>query len=951
MKSFREFFGEKFFVDKMPLFLHLHEMAVQNDVPRIPVNIDEDDIEFLQQFPATYWTSALRQRYEKLFDRLESLHTKRTGLEFQEIKQAILQAMQTQNWGVLNGRLPDGVIQNAANKFSPENIKRYSKEELDSMAERIAFEKVKSDNDHVEEGGEEEFTFQQRKGKPVTIIANPFLNRLYHKVERTKDQPHDPKSGLQGQGKYGHDLSYPLRGKKGLPHTTRGMKFPTRAQIEERLIDFLNLNQHGVFGDLPNDVDWKPTGHKDTHTVNQHYDKFRKEFESLLKTAEPGTYTGPNGESWPPPGGWQANNDLEKAAKKLARAKTIEYIQQNSLKGPPIPGHKEHPGGIPITPGEGGELNHPPLHLPHQLKPVKVKDDNGQIRVTHMEVPVVKPAHYFRELGTEDSDFEREEDGRLKVGPDGKPIYTVPQDKLRGYDKKYVALEPEEYVKQRPGHKANAAFHFTHNSKGRQYVDKSDIQYDDVYEKIFGGQKKVLLDGLRAVPTDGASGYYEDIIAGILQCYWSAGCGGATGDEKRILSQNVGDVHQIMMMYMLDDLNNQKLLTSSGRKQWVKYKTGSYVQQDLGEGGDTRRKRKLTASARNASLNATKKGADGGTLSYADQLMTKMKDKERLYGSGAAPTSLSSTRGPGGRILQTGQHQFAYSVDGLRGFLKSLETEAQAADAASARARQASLNIQQMNTGVLDALRQGVKDKGFVLSQISSLLKDLYLASGTGEGEVTQIVDGLLKAWIEEEKADTAEKLVSLFEKHPLVVQALSGNVGQVTPDQQGAGMSEDEQEAIEWFQQQLEMMKQKTGMDLQNPQIKSLLLPKEGEQFSVFVQSQVAGEFSGPEQGKIMALIQKEINRLYGAASKPQQTAVAAREITPTAVTQKVNYAAQARDPQWLSSASFNDLLRARKGLLLNRANMSKREFDDAEHAIALQLYALKRQQGQQPQ
>ena len=54
-------------------FKTLYEMARRYDVAKMPVNFDEDDIEFLQQFPHAFWAKASQQRYNMLFDALEKL--------------------------------------------------------------------------------------------------------------------------------------------------------------------------------------------------------------------------------------------------------------------------------------------------------------------------------------------------------------------------------------------------------------------------------------------------------------------------------------------------------------------------------------------------------------------------------------------------------------------------------------------------------------------------------------------------------------------------------------------------------------------------------------------------------------------------------------------------------------------------------------------------------------
>src|ERR1019366_10393811 len=125
----------------------------------------------------------------------------------------------------------------------------------------------------------------------------------------------------------------------------------------------------------------------------------------------------------------------------------------------------------------------------------------------------------------------------------------------------------------------------------------------------------VLLDAKnRLVPTTGA-GFYEDIMRGVLACINSAACGGATSHERAILLQNIEDVHQIIVQAMLADLGNEKLYDRQGRLNYAKSKAANYIQKNQGQGGGTRRLRKLTQAGRDVSLDATTAGKEGGRVS------------------------------------------------------------------------------------------------------------------------------------------------------------------------------------------------------------------------------------------------------------------------------------------------------------------------------------------------
>ncbi len=202
-------------------FKTLYEMARRYDVTKMPVNFDEDDIEFLQQFPHAFWAKASQQRYNMLFDALEKLHHERRGMGHEALAKAIVAAMTTHNWSPLKRLMPDDLVSHMARHLRPGLVREMNPRQIDIEADKLAHEFIKSKTDRVPEHGEADFTFQandfdvaqgkntssQRTRNTVTYVAHPYLNRLYHKLERTKGLPHMPDSGLEGEGKYGYDMA------------------------------------------------------------------------------------------------------------------------------------------------------------------------------------------------------------------------------------------------------------------------------------------------------------------------------------------------------------------------------------------------------------------------------------------------------------------------------------------------------------------------------------------------------------------------------------------------------------------------------------------------------------------------------------------------------------------------------------------------------------------------
>ena len=123
-RTFCDFFQANF-IKEQPFagfrpdhFKMLYE-ARRHDVAKMPVNFDQDDIEFLQQFPHAFWAKASQQRYNMLFDAVEKLHHERREMGHEAIKDAIITAMTAQNWSPLQRNMPDDLVAHMARHFRP----------------------------------------------------------------------------------------------------------------------------------------------------------------------------------------------------------------------------------------------------------------------------------------------------------------------------------------------------------------------------------------------------------------------------------------------------------------------------------------------------------------------------------------------------------------------------------------------------------------------------------------------------------------------------------------------------------------------------------------------------------------------------------------------------------------------------------------------------------------
>lgn len=258
-----------------------NEMAIMGDVIRQPIRLDKDDIEFLYQFPPEIWVQAIRKRYnDDLGEALIARHEKRLGSK-KEIKEAAILAIRA--GGKTRNGFFNKLLREYPQYFDKESIKKMKEhyglkwkkdhkdlsdfefeKALEGAGDAIAYyaiERIHPDAPETTNKNENEKTYYFTFGwKKVTIKAKPFINRLIHKLEKTKGEAHNKKIGLDNKehphGQYGYDLNNPKATVGKLTGGTDGMGFVTNDMAEEAIKDFLNDNYQHYYGKLP-DVDEK----------------------------------------------------------------------------------------------------------------------------------------------------------------------------------------------------------------------------------------------------------------------------------------------------------------------------------------------------------------------------------------------------------------------------------------------------------------------------------------------------------------------------------------------------------------------------------------------------------------------------------------------------------------------------------------------------------------------
>jgi hypothetical protein len=781
MIEFKNYFKEKFYAERA--YEKFQEMASpgvgenKGDVVRRPIHLDKEDINFLNQFPKDLWGAALSQRYEMLHDELSNLHKKRMGMGFKKLESKLKAAMEESfrgnpsAWDDVKDDLSPETLQRLKRFFSKEKANELTSKELKKIiedeADKEAYEEIKAKTDNIEESPEPiDFKF----GKKI-IVAHPYLNRLYHKIERTRGLEHHSTSGLKdfekSHGEYGYDLAHPLvhdfEGEK--KRTTRGSgSWPDKNKSEKVIRNLINLNQHGVFGDLeiPEDAEWRPVVDIKTHKpIKDHWTLEKQERKHFKKIYRELTTSGK----------YAKENEKRNDADRMAKEATMKDAEEGRLLSPAIP--LKNPDGSPVTSASGeplspdsrkfrvedGKIIMPDVYLPHVPKKFVTKDNKGKRVEQDHWVPIVNPAHAFREVGDEESDYEKDETGTRT----GRFNWDSLKDKLTGIpdeegNKRYVKVNADEYHKSGDkGHQAPAAFHLNHNSKGKYFISRADPKYEDLYKKIFGGSKN---GGMNLVK-DKVSGadVYDDFRTGIIRCTGGSKCGGAGSSERSAIRQNISSIHGIIVTHALDNLGNPKLLTSKGRIDYADAFVGTFAQTNLGAG--TRRRRILDAKIKDISRHTT--GAEGGEI--GDSVDDSAVD--RISKMGAAEIGRGKRKLPTIDWLTSGSS--AYNVDAYRKLLTQIQKDAEEADKKEKESKLDPSDIEKISSSILD--------RAEVITTIKELLKKVYSKSRGEEGDegLDKDIDDEIKGWIDD-GANDAAKLVDRFKNHPLVMQHFGNN-------------------------------------------------------------------------------------------------------------------------------------------------------------------------------
>lgn len=649
MNSFREFLFSSMHVDgKGRLFgsrpvssigrLCL-EMANKNDVKRAVVHLDDDDIEFMRQFPHEFWDKALKQRYDMLFRYVKMHQDIRRGVGHDDLKHAIYKALHDQSdeaWNELSRLAGDEADQRHMNRTAIETLRRgyppewsarilqqpNGKSILKNLAEHEAHSHIRLKVPDLPDPPEEaEFKFldttidpetgkrskrKMKHGQFVSYRAKPYLNRLFHKLEQTQGVPHLPSSGLQGVGKYGLDMSDPVNSidydesvpeQKDSPGATAGMTFPTFKQIQHQVHQFMIWNGHRMFGDFDaNDpsIVWKKAKVSDTETVGYVQDKLTSKYrnELIKKVKSDSSFAKELANKYP--GIDREGTRINTEATKLAKEELVKLAKDNKLVGPPVPGIPEKDRSATLD--KNGKIVNPPLYLPGKEETVTL--GNGE-KIKRW-IPLVNPSHHFRQATDEDYKTEEYQD---ENGETKQRKVLKDSERARGHAGNFLKVEDDEFrFGDQQGVKSAGSLTMNQNTEDISHLPEEHPEWREKHDKHFGGQRRVNYVVRRSgekrdyhlLPGE-TMDMYEDFVDGILRCIHTGLCAGATPFDRKVLLQSLPEIHAIIYQTARQNISNKDLETPESRKRYAEKKTGNIAQNNLGAG--TRRQKAYSAEA------------------------------------------------------------------------------------------------------------------------------------------------------------------------------------------------------------------------------------------------------------------------------------------------------------------------------------------------------------------
>jgi hypothetical protein len=615
------------------IYLEMAQMGrgdYHGDVSKKILNFDEDDLDFLNQFDRKLWPAAMAQRWDLLHGTLKKLHDiRKSKIEEGSFVEKISNFLKT---GSSSG-LPPKLIERLKSDHGPipmdtdsrSEFKHVSSTESDpekksqeikakklkiikNIAEDEAFEFIKKQTENLKELGldeEAEFVFpadRRTSRSPTKVKAKPFLNRMYHRLERTEGESHIDGSENSGTGIYGYDLSHPkeIVGEEGKTtrKTTRGTNWVGDSQWSIDLKDYLQHTSHGHLGwhRDAHDAEWLPVNIGSNELEDPTYDwLLEKEIKTQINSAKERL------------GVKSISKDQEKEAKNAAKQALKSRIETQGLYAPPVPGISKEDRKYKIV---GDKVIKPLVYLPH--------DENGKL--------LLKPSTYLKAIKKE----IRNEDGVMVPNPKYDAALRKAKE-VWGTEERpdmpvMAPTDPEDKLQGTEGIKTFAPT-LNKNARGQSYINH-----------LTDRGQKIIQDNLSDLKTVSFAGNSFQVVPavyyGILYCLNSSNCaGGAPERFRRLLGSKLIDVYQFIYTQLLSNLGSVKKWGQLGMApgepgyaallHWAKDRTTDILQNlsrtSFGQGGEGTRRRGYGTSTVAAPQDAEGSSIDTSERGYASR--------------------------------------------------------------------------------------------------------------------------------------------------------------------------------------------------------------------------------------------------------------------------------------------------------------------------------------------
>jgi hypothetical protein len=648
------------------IYLEMAQMGrgeYHGDVSKNTLNFDEDDLDFLNQFDHQFWPAAIAQRWDLFHDALKKLHDirkskiqegrlvekienfLRTGSP-SDLPEKLIERLKSDHGPIpvdMNSKSqfrnisstipvpdsPDAADRERATNDRERDIERKKLKIIRHIAEDEAFEYIKPQTENLKSLGlDEEVQFSLRhpgkRGRTsdtntTKVKAKPFLNRMYHRLERTEGEPHTEESENTGVGRYGYDLSHPKEQISGgeTRKLARGTNWVGAGQWVGDIRKYLQHSSHGHFGSHPDEhsASWKPitlstnSNSIPTYLEDPTYDwlleiEAKKQEKIIKKTMyeelqRAAIASGDKNKIKVP----ELTKQQEKEAKKAAENVLKSKIEEEGLYAPPVDGVDIEERKYKIV---NGEVVKPIVYLPF--------DENDKL--------LLKPSTYLKTIKKEIIDKEGNKVANPKYADALKKSKQIWGAQKRPEIPVMMPTDPNDKLHGTEGIRTFAPT-LNKNARGQSFINHLTDRGQKIME-MYLPKKNISYAG-RTVEVIPAL-YY-----GILYCLNSSQCaGGAPARLRNLLKSRLLDVHNFIFTQLLSNLGSVKKWGQQGMEPgepgynnlvyWAKDRTTDIIQNiprtSWGEGGEGTRRQGYTTSTVPISQDAEGRASDPSATGY-----------------------------------------------------------------------------------------------------------------------------------------------------------------------------------------------------------------------------------------------------------------------------------------------------------------------------------------------